>query len=115
MLGRKRRRARENDVSSLGNILVDLGYCTAGHIGQMLREQIESMPLIGQMLVERHIITSEQLEHALLRQQVLRGRDEPAKLKAYETNHRLKALSDMADRLQQTAESTSIIAEKLNR
>ena len=113
---RKRRQAKAGrDTSSLGNVLVDLGYCSRDSVAQTLRQQIESRPLLGQMLIDQGIITPDQLDHALLRQQVLRGKDEPSKLKAYGAEPRRNALESVADRLKRIAESASILADKLHR
>lgn len=111
---RKRRQARaERDASSLGNILTDLGYCSRDSIRQALKRQ--GPVKLGRTLLDERIVTPEQLEHALMRQRVLRGREEPSKLKAYGPDGRRTALKQIAERLQAVADHAALLADKVSR
>lgn len=113
-LQRRRRKARaRTDGSSLGNLLVELGYCSTAQIDAFVTEQDEL--LLGQVLLDNNIITTEQLEHALLRQQVLRGQDEPGKLRSYGSEKRRQAMQELGQRIEQAARSTGQLAAKLTR
>lgn len=116
MFGSKRAKAKakaRKDHTSLGRILLDLGYCEPKDLDEVLADQTERMPQLGQILLHRGTITTEQLEHALLRQRVLRGQSDPSELKRFGSNVRLKALNEMTVRLKAVAESAAGLAAKL--
>jgi len=102
----------ERDITSLGNILIDLGYCTEAQKIAAIREQSTSMPLLGRLLVDKGVIDQEQLEHALLRQKVLRGHTPPSALKAYGTQKRRHMLNEVKEALNKIANSTRSFANK---
>jgi hypothetical protein len=114
---KRRRRRAENDRSSLGNIRVDLGYCSRPQVHQAVAEQSEAeqfdvdLPL-GRLLIDANIITQDQLEQALLRQRVLRGQSDPNELKRYGTGGRIDAFGKVADRFRGLAESAGMLAQK---
>jgi hypothetical protein len=112
---RKRRSVRaERDASSLGNILVDLGYCSRDDINIIVNNPARSITsLLGERLVRADIITREQLEHALMRQRVLRGQEDPGALKRYGTEGRRRAFGEIALRLRDVADSAGLLAQKL--
>ena len=110
---RKRRKEKaEKDQSSLGNVLVDLGYCSRPDVHDVLEKQLDTMPLLGELLVSQNVITSDQLEHALLRQRVLRGEEDPQSLKRYGAERRRKAFDEVATRFRTVADSAGLLAEK---
>jgi len=116
MFGSKRSKAKakaEKDRSSLGRILLDLGYCDSDDLHKALAGQLDEMPLLGQMLVSSGIITAEQLEHALTRQQVLRGEIAPSELMRFGAGKRRQALNEMTTRLQAVAEASGMLATKV--
>jgi hypothetical protein len=110
---RKDKAGRDN--TSVGNILVDLGYCDRKTVFNTVRIQIESMPRIGELLVDQAVITPEQLDHALMRQQVLRGLKEPDSLKRYGMEDRKRAIAEAARRLRIIADSALVLAKKAPR
>lgn len=112
MFGNKRKKAQK-DRSSIGHVLVDLEYCAPQDIIDVLEEQIGQMPRLGQMLLDRGMVTKEQLEHALLRQRVLRGESDPAELARYGAEKRREALSEMTDKLRAIAKTADVLAGKL--
>jgi len=118
-VGKRRKRKAENDHGSLGNILVDLGYCNRVHVHEAVGEQLSAEewgvppPLLGRLLLDTNVITAEQLEHALLRQRVLRGQSDPTELKRYGTATRISALGEMAERFRGVAKSAGVLAQKL--
>lgn len=116
MLGaQKRTRTRAHrDHNSLGNILVDLGYCTEHDIKMTIAKQCNgnSLQPLGQLLVNAEIITQDQLDHALLRQRVLRGKEDPASLKRFGTSRRIEAFNEIADRFKDVAKTSTLLAEK---
>ncbi len=61
----------KKDPTSLGCILISLGYATQEEIDQILLE--DEGRRIGEALVERGCLTSEQLEAAMLKQSIMRG------------------------------------------
>lgn len=114
---RRRKRRAENDRSSLGNILVDLGYCSRPQVHQAVAEQLEAEEFcaarpLGRLLLDANIITLDQLEQALLRQRVLRGQSDPDELKRYGTGGRIDAFGKVADRFRGLAESAGLLAQK---
>lgn len=116
MFGNKRAKAKakaRKDRTSLGRILVDLGYCEPKDLDVALADQAERMPQIGQILIHRDVITEEQLEHALLRQRVLRGQSDPSELKRYGASVRKQALSELTVRLRAVADSAAGLAAKV--
>jgi hypothetical protein len=116
MFGNKRRKAKaraEKDNSSLGRILLDLGYCDTDTLDKALAGQLDDMPRLGQILVSSDVITADQLEHALTRQRVLRGEIEPSELMRFGANKRREALGELTTRLRAVAESAGILATKM--
>lgn len=119
-VGKRRKRKAENDHSSLGNILVDLGYCSRLQVHEAVGKQLSTeewcvaaLPRLGRLLVDDAIITTEQLEHALLRQRVLRGQSDPSELKRYGTSTRNSAIGEVVERFRGVAESAGVLAQKL--
>lgn len=116
MFGSKRAKAKakaRRDHTSVGRILLDLGYCDPKDLDAALADQAERMPRLGEMLIHRDVITSEQLEHALLRQRVLRGQSDPSELKRYGATARKQALSELTVRLRAVADSAAGLAAKV--
>jgi hypothetical protein len=60
------------DPTSIGNILVRLGYCSIEAVFAAVAIQAQRAP-IGEILVEEGEITRDELETALLEQRVERG------------------------------------------
>lgn len=58
-----------SDPLSIGNLAISQGYATQEQIADAIREQQERLPL-GEVLVSRNIITSDQLEELLHIQEV---------------------------------------------
>jgi hypothetical protein len=61
------------DDTSLGNILVSLGYITAEQLEEAVEFQKKFAPRIGEVLVQMKILTVERLEAALIHQKIARG------------------------------------------
>jgi hypothetical protein len=80
--GDKYERAKE-DETSLGNVLLDLGYVTQEALEEAIKIQ-KSQSLLGRILVEmgprRGGITEEQLKDALLEQKVRRRKARAAEV-----------------------------------
>lgn len=75
MLGFLKRRTPEEDETSIGNLLVSMGLLTTGELTNIVKEFRESKEeLLGQFIVRKTAITEDQIEIALLKQRVLRGR-----------------------------------------
>lgn len=116
MFGSKRSKAKaraDRDGSSLGHVLLELGYCDTTSLYEALAEQSEDTPRLGRVLVDRGIITEEQLEHALTRQRVLRGQVDPSELVQFGAAKRREALREMTDRLRDAADSATLLAAKM--
>lgn len=115
MFSRSSRKARlrraRRDRTSLGSILKDLGYCSEADLNAVLDTPSDLQ--LGRQLFEAGAVTTEQLEHALMRQRVLRGELDPGELKRYGTGHRRKAVAEVTDRLQHIAESAGLLASKV--
>lgn len=111
---RKMERASK-DKSSLGNILLELGYCTEESLRDVVMEQMEANPLLGKLMVIKGVINRNQLEHAIIRQRVLRGEADPMELKRFGHIQRRDAIKKMADRLETTAQSADALAHKVVR
>lgn len=100
---------------SLGAILVSLGYCTWPQIEFALNKQTNghsSVPL-GAILSEFHIVTDEQLEHALTKQRVLQGHENPDRMKRFGTDQRNDSLRNMVDKFREVAKVSMLLAEKV--
>jgi hypothetical protein len=114
--GRRRKLSKASrDITSLGNVLLDLGYCKKDELASAIEEQSESLPRLGELLITRGIITRDQLSHALLRQEVLRGKNDPSLLNQYGPCQRRQAIAEAAKRLERIATSAQILAEKHSR
>lgn len=70
--GSDRFEAAQEDETSIGNILVDMGYVTSDQLNQAIEVQKMQAP-VGEILVRMGAITREQLEEALMIQKVNRG------------------------------------------
>lgn len=61
------------DPFSIGNLAISQGYATAEQIAEAVREQQERLPL-GEILISRKILTTDQLDSLLHIQRVERAR-----------------------------------------
>jgi len=99
---KRQRRKAERDRTSLGNVLLELGYCTQADVAAALQEQCET-PL-GERLLDSNAITTRQLQHALLWQQVLRGQADTALLQPY-GSEQFRAIDEVVGRLRHIADA----------
>lgn len=71
MFGFKKKPSPATDPTSILNLLVSLGWLARADADAALEEQRDR--LIGQILVQRGLVSAEQLDSALLQQKILRG------------------------------------------
>lgn len=64
-----------DDPTSLGHVLIEMGFMTQEDLTRALQERNSLEVLIGQLLVAKGIITERQLEKALEVQEGLRNKD----------------------------------------
>ena len=105
----KRQRATDEDFeragadeTSLGNILVELGFISKEQLQEAIAVQRTRVPEIGGILVELGFITQEQLEEALLKQRILRGKAKPREVTDFERAKRKRASASFMESAQQT-------------
>lgn len=63
----------QNDKTSIGNVLLDLGLVTTEQLSKALNIQEAQSPELGTILIDLGAIDKTQLEFALLKQKELRG------------------------------------------
>lgn len=101
----------KGDKTSLGNILVDMGYITSEQLEEAIKIQ-KSQKLLGEVLVdEMKAITSDQLDEALFEQQLRRKkirRDEILKLHAKRRRRLLIRVDESAKRLSEASEQVAV-------
>ena len=64
-----------DDPTSLGNVLIDMGFLTQGDLTRALQERESLEMLMGKLLVARGLISERQLQKALEVQGGLRHKD----------------------------------------
>jgi Ribonuclease G/E len=67
----KRHSEAKGDCTSIGNVLLDLGYISLEALEEAVKVQ-KSQSLLGDILVDMGAVTKEQLEEALLEQKIRR-------------------------------------------
>lgn len=100
----------KTDPSSLGNILLALGYCSQDDIDLALSRKGKNgtAQLLGQILIELNIITKDQLNLALAHQHIDRD-EEPVEVKLYVTEQSKELYRELAE----TAKSVQLLAAKI--
>ncbi|MGW8179337.1 MAG: hypothetical protein ACWGQW_11335 [bacterium] len=64
----------EDDPTSIGNILIQMGFISHNDLSRMVKEfKISKEEMLGEYFVRHTQLTVEQLEMALIRQQNMRG------------------------------------------
>lgn len=97
------------DPTSIGNIMVRLGFLSSNELKAYVKEFKETTEKrIGEFLVEREVITEEQLESALIRQQLLRGDREALRIIMQRTTVRHERIGNVIDELDIMAKSFAI-------
>ena len=103
----------EEDPTSIGNVLVDLGFITVQDLERAVREFKElKEEFLGEFLIRKTQLTEDQLHLALLKQSELRGKPptHSAVVKAFgaslKSNDRLLSTTEEITRL------TTLIANK---
>jgi hypothetical protein len=86
----------DNDPTSIGNVLVELGCCTQGDVDEALR-LMQNTRTVGQTLVETGIVSGEQLEWAVTYQKVLRRQTTAAEAKNFESLQRGELLRELGE------------------
>lgn len=115
---RRRLAKAERDGTALGNVLVDLGYVTRQQMHAAVAEHAavaqhaKSLALLGNSMVALGLIDQDQLDHALLRQQVLRGQTSPSSLQRYGSERRQRLLNDVKQTLTRIATRTRAFVQK---
>lgn len=76
---KKKKLSPERDPSSIGNILVDMGFLNESRLLSLIdRFRASKDELLGEYIVRHTELTEEQVEVALMRQKRLRGRTNEA-------------------------------------
>ena len=108
--------AAQEDPTSIGNILLELGLISRLQLSEALRWQEEH--LLGKILVEHRMITQESLDMALLKQRLARG-NMTAKEKRVEATRLLNQTLEAAGAMRRSFESVTLsgyaAAERLAR
>jgi hypothetical protein len=95
----------QKDESSLGNILITLGYVTPEQVKNAIEIQKMQAP-IGEILVRMKAITREQLEEALMLQKVNRGEATIREEGQLYRTQKKRLLGEVVDCLQETTSMT---------
>jgi len=99
------------DPTSIGNILIDMGYITPAELDRALRDGV----LLGEALRDTGIISEPELRLALLKQRAMRGErvEYGAVQKAMKHLHTLQARSlSSIDRVIAVTEAAVKVAEE---
>lgn len=103
------------DETSLGHILIDLGYATPEQVQAAITRQLMTAPPIGEILIEMGVITPEQLEAALYAQRKARGEVSNKDEVQHHLAQQAQDIRQIADSLTEIAGISNGIAEKLGR
>jgi len=103
----------EQDDSSLGNILVEMGFVTKDQLDEAVRIQKQKAPKIGEILVEMKILTEQQLEEAILYQRVKRGEASFVEETKFHGKRKRRLIKEMTSELKQATEISKIVTAKI--
>jgi hypothetical protein len=95
----------QEDETSLGNILVEMGYVTIEQLQNAVEIQKMQAP-IGEILVRMEIITREQLEEALMIQKVNRGEATTREESQLYRTQRKRLMGEVVSCLKETTDMT---------
>lgn len=100
-----------DDPTALCNLLVVIGWVSKDQIENALQRKCEK--LIGQTLIEMHLITQEQLDEVLQQQQVLRHEITPKQAtlatlerQSVQTSKLVQSLNEFKDQITETTAHT---------
>lgn len=100
----------EVDRSSLGNLAVELGYCSEDELRRALRIQNERLPL-GEILVEIGAIPRDYLDDLLIDQKVQRGEVPRVEVVKHERSKKLKRLRELGQVFKEATSATDAFLE----
>lgn len=100
----------ETDHSSLGNLAVELGYCSEDELRRALRIQNERLPL-GEILIEIGAISRDYLDDLLVDQKVQRGQVTRLEAVKHERSKKLKRLRELGQVFKEATSATDAFVE----
>ena len=100
----------ESDKSSLGNLAVELGYCSDEELRRALRIQNERIPL-GEILVEIGAISRDYLDDLLVDQKIQRGQVTRLEAMKHERSKKLKRLHELGQVFKEATSATDAFVE----
>ena len=103
-------RRAEGDETSLGNILVQLGYVDDRQIQDALRDQGSGK--LGEFLVKCKLCTADQIAHAVLRQKQARGTASAVDVERLHRRDRRRLMQGVLDGLRDVSELSRQLTSK---
>lgn len=100
----------KTDPTSIGNLAIAKGYATEDQVRQAVEFQETKMPL-GEILVERGILTESQLEELLLDQEVMRQRMTDLEASKFFFSRKREKMQEVTHGLQDVAQTLSCVAK----
>ena len=101
------------DQTSLGNILIRRGLVTSEQIARAIQRQLMAMPPLGEILIEMGAIDREQLEEALYEQRKTRGETTHREDVHYQLERQARSMQQVSEGLNEIAGISNAIAAKL--
>ena len=102
------------DETSLGNILVKLGFITQEDLAKAVGIQKSKTPFIGEILVDLKMIRVDQLEFALMQQKISRGKASRKEEIEFYDRHSRQVIIEFSQKVQKTSEATALLANKMH-
>lgn len=102
------------DDTSIGNILVELGFVTDDQLKEAVEIQRRANPL-GKILVEMGAITDEQLDEALMQQRIKRGEASNREQTLFHRRKKTRLVGEIASTCRDTMELSQSIQAKLQK
>jgi len=106
------------DETSIGNILVDLGFITQEDLDRAIEIQRRQAP-IGEILTQMRrddgspVLQREQLDIALMKQKIARGEAGHREELSFYRSHTRQMISEFSEQIRSAAEVTTTLAQKL--
>jgi len=98
----------EDDPSSIGNVLVELGICTQDQVRNAVEEQKR---LLGNVLVDMGVLSHGDLKWALLYQEMVKKKADPEVVKEFVQQKKRAVASD----LRNTSTRLMVLTRRLNK
>ena len=100
------------DKTSLGNILIAMGFITSDQLEKAIAIQLQKVAL-GEILVQAETITRKQLAEALMQQRIDRGEASVREELTYYRRRKHSLVTEIVSGLKKVTETSESITKKL--